>query len=47
MDNQCNLNVDCPAAGITAQTPEQYNACTIPQYAPEDVDGCEFSLFWS
>ncbi|EAQ87056.1 hypothetical protein CHGG_08309 [Chaetomium globosum CBS 148.51] len=39
MDSGCNLNNNCPAAGLTAQTPEQYNACTIKQQAPEDVDG--------
>jgi len=39
MDNNCNLNNDCPAAGITAQKPEKYNACTIKQQAPEPVDG--------
>jgi hypothetical protein len=41
MDNGCNLNRDCPAAGLTAQTPEKYNACTIKQQAPEPVDGCK------
>ncbi|PGH09651.1 hypothetical protein AJ79_05617 [Helicocarpus griseus UAMH5409] len=39
MDNGCNLNNDCPAAGLTAQQPAQYNACKIPQQAPEPVDG--------
>ncbi|EPE26605.1 hypothetical protein GLAREA_02518 [Glarea lozoyensis ATCC 20868] len=39
MDNNCNLNVDCPKAGITAQKAAQYNACTINQQAPEPVDG--------
>ncbi|KAK4245191.1 hypothetical protein C7999DRAFT_16607 [Corynascus novoguineensis] len=39
MDNRCNLNNPCPAAGLTAQTPEQYNACTVQQQAPEPVDG--------
>ncbi|KAK0614874.1 hypothetical protein B0T17DRAFT_582536 [Bombardia bombarda] len=39
MDKNCNLNKDCPAAGLTAQTPEKYNACTMKQQAPEDVDG--------
>lgn len=43
MDSGCNLNNNCPAAGLTAQTPEQYNACTIKQQAPEAVDGCTFS----
>lgn len=41
MDKSCNLNRDCPAAGLTAQTPDKYNACTIKQQAPEPVDGCE------
>jgi hypothetical protein len=41
MDKGCNLNRDCPAAGLTAQTPEKYNACTIKQQAPEPVDGCK------
>jgi len=39
MDKSCNLNKDCTAAGIHAQTPDQYNACTKPQQAPETVDG--------
>ncbi|KAI0150802.1 hypothetical protein GGR57DRAFT_514065 [Xylariaceae sp. FL1272] len=39
MDNSCNLNTDCPKAGITAQTPAQYNACTVQQQSPETVDG--------
>lgn len=38
MDKNCNLNKDCPAAGLHAQTPEQYNACTKKQQAPEEVD---------
>lgn len=42
MDNNCNLNTDCAAAGITAQKPEVYNACTIDQQAPEPVDGCKW-----
>ncbi len=42
MDKGCNLNKDCPSAGLTAQTPEKYNACTIKQQAPETVDGCKF-----
>jgi hypothetical protein len=41
MDNNCNLNKDCTAAGIHAQTPADYNACTKPQMAPEPVDGCK------
>ncbi|KAM7215570.1 protein of unknown function (DUF1996) domain containing protein [Rhypophila decipiens] len=39
MDKNCNLNKDCPAAGLTYQAPEKYNACTIKQQAPEEVDG--------
>ncbi|KAM7199754.1 protein of unknown function (DUF1996) domain containing protein [Naviculisporaceae sp. PSN 640] len=39
MDKNCNLNRDCPAAGLTYQPPEKYNACTIKQQAPEPVDG--------
>ncbi|KAI1346710.1 hypothetical protein F5Y01DRAFT_330474 [Xylaria sp. FL0043] len=39
MDNQCNLNTDCPKAGITAQAESVYSACTVPQQAPEQVDG--------
>ncbi|KAI1487419.1 hypothetical protein F5X96DRAFT_149321 [Biscogniauxia mediterranea] len=39
MDSGCNLNQDCPAAGIHAQTPAEYNACTKEQQAPEEVDG--------
>lgn len=42
MDKNCNLNRDCPAAGLTYQAPEKYNACTIKQQAPEPVDGCKF-----
>ena len=41
MDNNCNLNVDCPKAGLTAQQPAQYNACTKKQQAVEPVDGCK------
>ncbi len=44
MDKSCNLNKDCPAAGLTAQTADKYNACTIKQQAPETVDGCKSSL---
>lgn len=44
MDKGCNLNRDCPAAGLTAQTPDKYNACTIKQQAPEPVDGWLQSL---
>jgi hypothetical protein len=43
MDKRCNLNVDCPAAGLHASQPAEYNACTIPQAAPEPVDGCKYS----
>ncbi|RYP14312.1 hypothetical protein DL765_006477 [Monosporascus sp. GIB2] len=39
MDNNCNLNNDCPAAGIHYQQPAVYNACKKPQQAPEKVDG--------
>ncbi|CAG8976668.1 hypothetical protein HYALB_00012060 [Hymenoscyphus albidus] len=39
MDNNCNLNTDCPKAGLHAQTPAVYNACTVPQQSPETVDG--------
>ncbi|KAI3319799.1 hypothetical protein HD806DRAFT_508020 [Xylariaceae sp. AK1471] len=39
MDNSCNLNTDCPKAGLQAQSDAQYSACTIQQQAPEDVDG--------
>ncbi|KAN0110544.1 protein of unknown function (DUF1996) domain containing protein [Hyaloscypha variabilis] len=39
MDNNCNLNADCPKAGIHKQTDAEYNACTKAQMAPETVDG--------
>ncbi|KAI1332508.1 hypothetical protein F5Y16DRAFT_394580 [Xylariaceae sp. FL0255] len=39
MDNGCNLNADCPSAGITAQSSSVYSACTKAQEAPETVDG--------
>jgi hypothetical protein len=39
MDNRCNLNRDCTAAGIHYQAPEQYNACKIKQFSPEEVNG--------
>ncbi|KAK1765334.1 hypothetical protein QBC33DRAFT_593564 [Phialemonium atrogriseum] len=39
MDNRCNLNNDCPAAGLHAQKPAEYNACTKKQMAVEEVDG--------
>lgn len=41
MDKGCTLNKDCAAAGLQAQTPAQYNACTNKQLAPEDVDDCK------
>ena len=41
MDNQCDLNAACPKAGLTTQTPAQYNACKKKQQAVEDVDGCK------
>jgi len=41
MDNNCNLNADCPKAGIHKQTDAEYNACTKAQMAPETVDGCK------
>jgi hypothetical protein len=43
MDNGCNLNTDCKKAGITAQTPAQYNACTKKPMSPEPVDGCKLN----
>ncbi|KAK8023507.1 hypothetical protein PG993_011573 [Apiospora rasikravindrae] len=39
MDNNCNLDRDCPRAGIHKQQPAVYNACTKQQQAPEPVDG--------
>lgn len=45
MDNSCNLNTDCPRAGITAQPESTYSACTMKQQAPESVDGCKFNRF--
>ena len=44
MDNNCNLNTACPKAGLTVQTSDQYSACTKKQQAPEDVDGCKFTM---
>lgn len=41
MDNNCNLNQDCPAAGLTVQQPNAYNGCNVGQAAPEQVDGCK------
>jgi len=38
MDKNCNLDKDCPAAGLHYQPPAQYNACTKKQQAPEVVD---------
>ena len=46
MDARCNLNGDCPKAGLHAQRPEKYNACTLPQQAPEPVDGCKLISCW-
>ncbi|ORY67494.1 uncharacterized protein BCR38DRAFT_456246 [Pseudomassariella vexata] len=39
MDNNCNLDATCNAAGIHKQTQAAYDACTLPQQAPEQVDG--------
>lgn len=39
MDKNCNLDKDCSAAGITKQSADKYNACNLPQAAPETVDG--------
>lgn len=41
MDKNCNLNRDCPAAGLNSQKPDVYSACTKKQQAPEEVDGCK------
>ena len=43
MDNRCNLDRECPKAGLHAQKPQKYNACTLPQQAPERVDGCKLN----
>jgi hypothetical protein len=43
MDSGCNLNRDCPAAGLTAQSADKYNACIKPQQAKEPVDGCKLN----
>lgn len=43
MDSGCNLNKDCPAAGITAQSADKYNACVKAQQAKEPVDGCKLT----
>lgn len=42
MDNGCNLNQNCPAAGLTVAQPNVYNNCKVNQAAPEQVDGCEY-----
>jgi len=39
MDNGCNLNRDCAAAGLHYQQPAQYSACKKAQSAKEEVDG--------
>ncbi|PGH02773.1 hypothetical protein AJ79_07538 [Helicocarpus griseus UAMH5409] len=39
MDNRCNLNMACPAAGLITQSEAEYDACTVPQQAEEAVDG--------
>jgi hypothetical protein len=39
MDSGCNGNQNCASAGITYQQPTVYNACNLPQQAPEAVDG--------
>ncbi|KAF2007294.1 hypothetical protein P154DRAFT_480041 [Amniculicola lignicola CBS 123094] len=39
MDNNCNLNGDCPKAGLTKQADSVYSACKKPQQAVESVDG--------
>lgn len=44
MDNNCNLNQNCSAAGLVAQSPATYNACTNKQQAVETVDGCKLKL---
>lgn len=44
MDNGCNLNQNCSAAGLVAQSPATFNACTNKQKAVETVDGCEFLM---
>lgn len=41
MDNRCDLDRTCPAAGITKQSSAEYDACTMEQMAKEDVDGCK------
>lgn len=43
MDSGCNLNRDCAAAGITAQSADKYNACVKSQQAKEPVDGCKLT----
>ena len=44
MDSGCNLNRDCPAAGLTAQSADKYNACVKSQQAKEPVDGCKLIM---
>jgi len=39
MDNSCNLNTNCPKAGLVAQSDSAYSSCTKKQQAPEAVDG--------
>lgn len=39
MDNKCDLDKDCKAAGLTKQQPATYNACKKKQQAVEDVNG--------
>ena len=45
MDNGCNLNQNCPAAGLTVAQPNVYNNCKVSQAAPEKVDGCKSSIY--
>lgn len=47
MDSGCNLNKDCPAAGLKAQSADTYNACVKAQQAKEPVDGCKFTAHMS
>lgn len=44
MDNGCNLNQNCSSAGLVAQDPAKFNACTNQQQAVETVDGCELFM---
>lgn len=41
MDNGCNLDQSCSAAGLVAQSPSAYEACTNQQQSVEQVDGCK------